>query len=109
MKRQLPSRRRALRSGSRTGYRPVLETLELRLPPGDVLWGLLLGDSPLVSNLDPDRLEASPSLLRKPEQPELIRETELTALAASETSRGAIVRESTTRPQNPAVDLHDSG
>ena len=65
-------RSRAARSRRPLWYRPVIESLERRLPPGDLLWTLLLGGSELALDMEASGLELAEAKLGFEEEPQLV-------------------------------------
>ena len=71
MKHSSAFRSRVERSRRPLWYRPILESLERRLPPGSLFTSLLLGGSALALEIDQDMLDAAVRELRKIEKVEV--------------------------------------
>ena len=74
-------------------YRPVIEVLERRLPPGNLLSSLLLGGSALALEIDDQQLDASVRPFRIKEKPEIISERSSTSFLASYSTDLPVARE----------------
>ncbi len=107
MKRSSPSLRS--RAHHLKAYRPVIELLERRLPPGSLFSSLLLGGSTLALEIEKNGLDEAVPALRRVEKPDLIREIWRPELVATEASDIAVAHEYVPRKENPTLDVLQVG
>ncbi len=104
MKHSSASSSRLARSRRPVWYRPVVESLERRLPPGDVLWTLLLGGSELALGMDADEIENNGMAFIPAEKPELGHVVFRTASGAKGVSEGIAAHEHENRHDDSTPD-----
>ncbi len=107
MKHSSAFRSRVARSRRPLWYRPILESLERRLPPGDMLWTLILGGSGPTLDMDAKELEKAEAALRFEEEPKLVGEILQPAQAVKVASQAAATEEVLRPRENSMLDTNN--